>query len=140
MQIDSFSITHALFCSSVAGVMDLVSEGSENRQVAETNMNHESSRSHVVLACSIAWKTTDENGIVTTKCSRLNLVDLAGRDVHFKAMCSQHTSLRINGMWAKSLLIQLLSCIGLKQVSVIRKRKTKGNWSQRRSLERSLRD
>lgn len=58
--------------------MDLVSEGSENRQVAETNMNHESSRSHVVLVCTIAWKTVDENGIVTSKCSRLNLVDLAG--------------------------------------------------------------
>lgn len=62
----------------MAAVMDLVSEGSENRQVAETNMNHESSRSHVVLICTIAWKTIDESGIVTSKCSRLNLVDLAG--------------------------------------------------------------
>ncbi|GMH33390.1 hypothetical protein BSKO_01224 [Bryopsis sp. KO-2023] len=64
----------------VAGVLVLVNEGNENRQVAETNMNRESSRSHVVLICTISWKMTDENGIVTTKCSRLNLVDLAGSE------------------------------------------------------------
>lgn len=64
----------------VGGVLVLVNEGNANRQVAETNMNRESSRSHVVLICTISWKMTDENGIVTTKCSRLNLVDLAGSE------------------------------------------------------------
>ena len=53
--------------------------GSQNRKVAATCMNKESSRSHCCFALSVQI-TTKEDGTTTRKFSRFNLIDLAGSE------------------------------------------------------------
>ena len=50
--------------------------GNTRRQVAETNLNARSSRSHTILVIHYDWK--NEEG--RTKQGKLNLVDLAGSE------------------------------------------------------------
>jgi kinesin family member 15 len=59
-------------------VAALLARGAANRQVGETKMNRESSRSHSVFSTTLDVQTTDENGITNILSSHLNLVDLAG--------------------------------------------------------------
>ena len=58
--------------------MVLMRKGIENRRVAHTKMNRESSRSHSVLTLTIESKTKNYSGMTVSKFSRLNLIDLAG--------------------------------------------------------------
>lgn len=59
--------------------MALMKMGSENRKVAETLMNEKSSRSHSVFSIIIESSSKTESGVTSTRFSRLNFVDLAGR-------------------------------------------------------------
>jgi hypothetical protein len=60
--------------------MDLIKRGKDNRHVAQTNMNIESSRSHAVFTAYI--KTTEMHGTgeKVVKSSRFHIVDLAGSE------------------------------------------------------------
>ncbi len=57
--------------------MRLLSAGAQNRHVAATRANADSSRSHCVFTCVVESKCT-EDGVTSIKTSCLNLVDLAG--------------------------------------------------------------
>uniref|UniRef100_A0A914PY07 Kinesin-like protein n=1 Tax=Panagrolaimus davidi TaxID=227884 RepID=A0A914PY07_9BILA len=53
--------------------------GWDQRKVAETSMNRESSRSHAVFMLTLITERTD-GAVVNSRSSRLNLVDLAGSE------------------------------------------------------------
>ena len=59
--------------------MQYLWQGWNQRQVAETKMNRESSRSHAIFMLTLVTENT-ENGVVNCRTSRLNLVDLAGSE------------------------------------------------------------
>ncbi|CAN0923363.1 Kinesin-like protein KIN-12E [Linum grandiflorum] len=65
--------------SSARDVIQQLIEGSTNRKVAATNMNHASSRSHSVFTCIIESKW-ESQGVTHHRFARLNLVDLAGSE------------------------------------------------------------
>ena len=44
-------------------------------------MNETSSRAHTIVGITITQKTSDSNGLETSKSSTVHLVDLAGRSV-----------------------------------------------------------
>ena len=52
--------------------------GAQQRSVAATQMNEESSRSHSILTAIIDTRERAPNGETTCRSSRINLVDLAG--------------------------------------------------------------
>ena len=58
--------------------MELMEQGSQQRSVAATLMNEESSRSHSILTATIDSRERAPNGDTTSRSSRMNLVDLAG--------------------------------------------------------------
>lgn len=60
-------------------VLALMRKGAENRHVGETRLNRESSRSHSVFTCTVEKSSKASNGCNSLICSRLNLIDLAGR-------------------------------------------------------------
>jgi hypothetical protein len=61
-------------------VLDLVQSATDKRVVGETNMNSESSRSHLVLSLTISCQhVTDVEGYTRTV-SKLHMVDLAGSE------------------------------------------------------------
>ncbi|PSR95444.1 Kinesin-like protein [Actinidia chinensis var. chinensis] len=60
-------------------VIQQLVQGSTNRKVAATNMNHASSRSHSVFTCIIESKW-EAQGVTHHRFARLNLVDLAGSE------------------------------------------------------------
>ncbi|KAI3991317.1 hypothetical protein MKX01_034636 [Papaver californicum] len=60
-------------------VIQLLVQGTTNRKVAATNMNHASSRSHSVFTCIIESKW-EIRGVTHHRFARLNLVDLAGSE------------------------------------------------------------
>ncbi|XP_057782073.1 kinesin-like protein KIN-12E [Salvia miltiorrhiza] len=64
---------------SARDVIQQLIQGSVNRKVAATNMNHASSRSHSVFTCVIESKWESE-GVTHHRFARLNLVDLAGSE------------------------------------------------------------
>ena len=51
----------------------------EKRAVAKTGCNSESSRSHAILTFQISMKVV-QNGVATSKFSKINLIDLAGSE------------------------------------------------------------
>lgn len=55
-------------------------KGIENRTVAETKMNKQSSRSHCMYTCRVERVTKSVDGSIQVRHSRLNLVDLAGSE------------------------------------------------------------
>ena len=55
----------------------LVTTGTQNRHVAATKANADSSRSHCVFSCVLERKCT-EDGVTSIRTSCLKLVDLAG--------------------------------------------------------------
>ncbi|CAN1251707.1 Kinesin-like protein KIN-12E [Linum perenne] len=65
--------------STARDVIQQLIEGSTNRKVAATNMNHASSRSHSVFTCIIESKW-ESQGVTHHRFARLNLVDLAGSE------------------------------------------------------------
>jgi hypothetical protein len=80
-------LLYSLFCTRV-NAMSLLSPGSARRTTASTQMNAESSRSHLI--CSLVVRLTNKR---TGKESlgKLTLVDLAGSEV--RLLCSSLMSL-----------------------------------------------
>jgi len=60
--------------SSLQDVIEVMTRGNRNRSVAATNMNDQSSRSHMVMQVTISSGTTGQPQTI----GQLNLVDLAG--------------------------------------------------------------
>jgi hypothetical protein len=60
-----------------------ISEGTENRTIAATNMNATSSRAHTVVTIYFNQIIKSQHGD-TRKTSVINLVDLAGKKMTFK--------------------------------------------------------
>lgn len=77
----------SFYVSTVDEVQELIERGCNNRHVAETSMNRESSRSHSVFTILVEVSSTSETGAVSIRTARLNLIDLAGseRQSHSKA-------------------------------------------------------
>lgn len=73
--------------TSAHGAMKLLNVGWENRRIAETAMNKESSRSHAIFVVDV---TLEERGagLVNICEARLNLVDLAGSERQANTGCS----------------------------------------------------
>ncbi len=68
--------------TAVEDALNVMRKGTENRRIGETNMNRESSRSHSVFTCIMESSTKGaEDGCTKVKFSRLNLVDLAGKQL-----------------------------------------------------------
>jgi kinesin family protein 11 len=65
--------------SATQGIQ-LLREGSHKRQVAATNCNDLSSRSHTVFTITVYMKRTTEDGQEYLSTGKLNLVDLAGSE------------------------------------------------------------
>eukprot|EP00884_Botryococcus_braunii_P012454 jgi/Botrbrau1/21209/Bobra.39_2s0010.1 len=63
----------------VADIVSILQRGLAHRKVAETRMNPESSRSHLLLRCTVESKCT-EDGMTSIRTARLDLVDLAGSE------------------------------------------------------------
>ncbi|KAI4962799.1 hypothetical protein ZWY2020_025328 [Hordeum vulgare] len=63
----------------VSDIITLLMQGSVNRKVSMTHMNHASSRSHSVLTCTIESRW-EKDSISSTRFARLNIVDLAGSE------------------------------------------------------------
>ena len=57
--------------------MGVLLEGDKTRRIAMTNMNQESSRSHVIFTIFIESESREDD-IVKIKKSKVNIVDLAG--------------------------------------------------------------
>ncbi len=55
-------------------------KGYQNRHVAETSMNRESSRSHAVFQLSVECSETTADGVRTKRSARFSMVDLAGSE------------------------------------------------------------
>lgn len=64
----------------VKSALELILLGLKNRHVAVTNMNAESSRSHLIFTIFLNFSTQVEGGLVKTRNSRLHLIDLAGSE------------------------------------------------------------
>ena len=60
--------------------LETILHGLKNRHVASTNMNAESSRSHLIFTIFLNFSTQVEGGLVKTRNSRLHLIDLAGSE------------------------------------------------------------
>lgn len=58
----------------------MLENGSKNRQIAETEMNKDSSRSHSIFTITVETSVTEENGEQLIRKGKLNLVDLAGSE------------------------------------------------------------
>jgi kinesin family protein 15 len=67
-------------CLSVQDAHSVLLKGYQNRHVAETNMNRESSRSHAVFQLSLETGTENADGIVVRRKARFSMVDLAGSE------------------------------------------------------------
>ena len=60
--------------------MDIITKGQDNRHVASTNMNRESSRSHAVFTAFIKTICTLIDGQKVVRTSRFHIIDLAGSE------------------------------------------------------------
>jgi kinesin family member 5 len=74
-----------VYVSSIAEVYEVMRRGQQNRIVAATQMNSESSRSHSIFVLQITQKflSNDENAggdAVGSRTGKLYLVDLAGSE------------------------------------------------------------
>jgi hypothetical protein len=52
----------------------------KNRHVAATNMNSDSSRSHMIFSINMNLSIINESGLCSNKVNRLHLIDLAGSE------------------------------------------------------------
>jgi kinesin family protein 5 len=66
-----------VYVASAEDVYQVMRNGGENRVVASTNMNAESSRSHSIVVVTITQKDLNTGA---TKSGKLYLVDLAGSE------------------------------------------------------------
>jgi hypothetical protein len=60
--------------------MDIIKRGMENRHVASTNMNLESSRSHAVFTAYIKTVVAHRDNKKVVRTSQFHIVDLAGSE------------------------------------------------------------
>ena len=83
-------------------VLELIQKGHDNRHIASTNMNMESSRSHAVFTAFIKTNTVERDGKKAVRTSRFHIVDLAGSErikdtdasgQRLKELCKINTSL-----------------------------------------------
>lgn len=65
------------FVVKAGDMMKVMRKGAENRSVAATRMNENSSRSHSIFLLTLIQKNTETE---TTKLSKLYFVDLAGSE------------------------------------------------------------
>ncbi|KAL9647554.1 hypothetical protein ABK040_006910 [Willaertia magna] len=61
-------------------IMSILDDAQKRRQIAETNMNKASSRSHCITTITIHMKEVNDEGEELIKTGKLNLVDLAGSE------------------------------------------------------------
>jgi len=66
-----------IYVSSAEEVFDILNKGQENRSIASTRMNQESSRSHSVFMASVSQRNQSTG---SKKSAKLFLVDLAGSE------------------------------------------------------------
>ncbi len=60
--------------------MDIIKRGMENRHIAATNMNLESSRSHAVFTAYIKTVVIHHDNKKVIRTSQFHIVDLAGSE------------------------------------------------------------
>lgn len=67
-------------CNNALEVFELLKQSWKNRQVAATNLNKNSSRSHCVFTITVHTKESQNDGEDVVKTGKLHLVDLAGSE------------------------------------------------------------
>ncbi len=65
---------------NISDVEDLLENGLTNRQVASTNMNRTSSRSHALFVLTVQTEDVTQDGLRKVRTSKFTLVDLAGSE------------------------------------------------------------
>lgn len=83
--------------------LDLLTKGSDRRQIAATKFNDHSSRSHSVFSITVHIKETSSMGDDLLKIGKLNLVDLAGSE-NIGRSGAENKRAREAGMINQSLL------------------------------------
>lgn len=83
--------------------LELLRRGSHKRQIAATNCNESSSRSHSVFTLTVHTKETTQKGEDVVKVGKLNLVDLAGSE-NIGRSGAENKRAREAGMINQSLL------------------------------------
>ncbi|VVC89878.1 unnamed protein product [Leptidea sinapis] len=102
-------------------VLDIMTEGTTNRQTGTTNMNIESSRSHSIFQITIVSREKGEEEVGSVNVSQLNLVDLAGSE---RAGQTGATGLRfkegthINKSLSALALVELLNRLEEKSIAL----------------------
>jgi len=82
--------------------LELIMLGLKNRHQAATFMNAESSRSHLIFTIFLTYSFSNKEGLITTRSSRLHLIDLAGSERQ-KATRAVGERIKEAGMINKSL-------------------------------------
>jgi len=82
--------------------LELIMLGLKNRHQAATYMNAESSRSHLIFTIFLSYSFSNKEGLITTRSSRLHLIDLAGSERQ-KATRAVGERIKEAGMINKSL-------------------------------------
>jgi len=82
--------------------LELIMRGLKNRHQAATYMNAESSRSHLIFTIFLSYSFSNKEGLITTRNSRLHLIDLAGSERQ-KATRAVGERIKEAGMINKSL-------------------------------------
>jgi kinesin family protein 15 len=88
--------------TSQRNAMELIMVGLKNRHQAATNMNAESSRSHLIFTIFLNYSFTNKEGLITSRSSRIHLIDLAGSERQ-KATMATGERIKEAGMINKSL-------------------------------------
>jgi kinesin family protein 15 len=87
---------------SQRNAMELIMLGLKNRHQASTNMNAESSRSHLIFTIFLNYSFSNKEGLITSRSSRMHLIDLAGSERQ-KATMATGERIKEAGMINKSL-------------------------------------
>ena len=99
--------------------LDLISIGTENRHIACTAMNRESSRSHSILSLYITKESQDPDTLQrSTTLSRFNLVDLAGSERQKETLASGER------LYEAGKINQSLTALGALILSLTEKSRT----------------
>lgn len=72
--------------SSKEEIKAKIEQGVTNRSISATNMNENSSRSHMIITITLKQRSINSKGNEETKTSVINLVDLAGRSDSFSLL------------------------------------------------------
>jgi kinesin family protein 15 len=102
--------------NSAEQAIALLNRGASNRRVRATAMNAESSRSHSVFTVELK-STTNKGGAEEIRCSRLNLIDLAGSERYKNTQASDLTEASSINL-SLTHLGQVIKCLASKQAFV----------------------